>query len=434
MAFTASCSDESPESQLFDVKVQLSVPADVKEMSLDQISVSLAQGEKVFNATTEASGIATFTVPAGIYSASASATHIVEGNAYYALNGVKENVIVDKTWNSDKPLALELVSSKTSQVIIKEVYTGGTTNPETQKAENTDNYLTLYNNSPVAVNLKNFGLAYSQNNANAPTTGFVVGGELTYANEDWIPASDGTFYFPSELTIEPYTDVVVVLRSAINHTLTNTASVDLSHADYVCYDPESGYNDANAYKAPSANIPTNHYLKAVKWGMMSYWFYSNQTPAFFIYQTPEGQTPKDYFADASLDVLPSPYLVVYKAKKISRSWILDAVDTYDIAFPADCYKRMTPDLDAGFVYNAYAKGYSMYRNVNKAATEAIAANKGKLVYDYALGTQDIENGSTDKSGIDAEASIKNGAKIVYMDTNNSTNDFHLRKECAQRTK
>ena len=49
-------------------------------------------------------------------------------------------------------------------------------------------------------------------------------------------------------------------------------------------------------------------------------------------------------------------------------------------------------------------------------------NKGKLVYGYTMGVS-----TGDPSGIDAEASIKNGAHIIYMDTNNSTNDFHERK-------
>ena len=78
-------------------------------------------------------------------------------------------------------------------------------------------------------------------------------------------------------------------------------------------------------------------------------------------------------------------------------------------------------------------GYSSYRNVDKEATEAIAENSGKLVYNYSLGTLNmigVENGSTDPSGIDAEASIKNGARIVYQDTNNSTNDFHQRRKAS----
>ena len=46
-----------------------------------------------------------------------------------------------------------------------------------------------------------------------------------------------------------------------------------------------------------------------------------------------------------------------------------------------------------------------------------------------MGTVDVE-GSTDPSGIDAEASIKNGAVIIYKDTNNSTNDFHQRRQAS----
>jgi hypothetical protein len=51
-----------------------------------------------------------------------------------------------------------------------------------------------------------------------------------------------------------------------------------------------------------------------------------------------------------------------------------------------------------------------------------------------MGTSDLEEGSTDPSGIDAEASIKMGARIVYMDTNNSGNDFHQRKEASLRSR
>ena len=72
------------------------------------------------------------------------------------------------------------------------------------------------------------------------------------------------------------------------------------------------------------------------------------------------------------------------------------------------------------------KGYSVYRNVDKEATEALEENAGKLVYNYAGGTEDVE-GSTDPSGIDAEASIAAGAHIIYSDTNSMSNDYHARK-------
>ena len=71
-------------------------------------------------------------------------------------------------------------------------------------------------------------------------------------------------------------------------------------------------------------------------------------------------------------------------------------------------------------------GHTLYRNVDQQATEALEENAGKLVYNYQLGV----DGSTDPSSIDAEASLKNGAHIIYQDTNNSTNDFHERQRCS----
>ena len=100
-------------------------------------------------------------------------------------------------------------------------------------------------------------------------------------------------------------------------------------------------------------------------------------------------------------------------------------------------KRFPDDIDKGFVNNLRSdKSFSIYRNVNKEATEALKENEGKIVYDYAFGTENITNGegtasgSTDPSGIDAQASIKNGAHIIYLDTDNSSNDFHQRSQAT----
>ena len=92
-------------------------------------------------------------------------------------------------------------------------------------------------------------------------------------------------------------------------------------------------------------------------------------------------------------------------------------------------KRFTSDIDAGSIYMTSDYGYTLYRNVDKEATEALPENAGKLVYGYTGGTVgvDITYGSTDPSGIDAEASIANGAHIIYMETNNSSSDFHQRR-------
>ena len=91
-------------------------------------------------------------------------------------------------------------------------------------------------------------------------------------------------------------------------------------------------------------------------------------------------------------------------------------------------KRLTDDIDVGHVSLTNAQGHVLYRNVDKASTEALPENAGKLVYNYSLGVES----STDPSGINAEASMKNGAHIIFMDTNNSSVDFHERQKCSLR--
>ena len=121
-------------------------------------------------------------------------------------------------------------------------------------------------------------------------------------------------------------------------------------------------------------------------------------------------------------------------KWVPADWVVDACEVFSAGYVGKNNKRLITSVDGGSVVLTNRQGYSIYRNVNKEATEAIPENKGKLVYSYSMGTSDLEEGSTDPSGIDAEASIKAGARIIYMDTNNSTNDFHQRKEASLRSK
>ncbi|MBP5626521.1 MAG: DUF4876 domain-containing protein, partial [Bacteroidales bacterium] len=106
--------------------------------------------------------------------------------------------------------------------------------------------------------------------------------------------------------------------------------------------------------------------------------------------------------------------------------VVDAVEVFRASALAASKVRFSADINTGYVAATNNLGYSVYRNVDKEATEALEENAGKLVYNYAGGTADVE-GSTDPSGIDAEASIAAGAHIIYSDTNDSSKDFHQRK-------
>ena len=224
--------------------------------------------------------------------------------------------------------------------------------------------------------------------------------------------------------------MVININGAIDNTQTVSQSINYANPDYYCmYDPESGYNHTSYYPTPSAVIPTSHYLKAIELGLGTGWPFSNSSPGLVIFQV-QGESPTDYaynpdnqWYDGN-DVGNQTYACI----KVPNEWIIDGIEVFARGHEDDCHKRLTADVDAGYVYLTNYMGHTLYRNVDQEETESLPGNAGKLVYNYALGV----DASTDPSGIDAEASIRNGARIVYQDTNNSTVDFHERQRCSLR--
>ncbi len=410
-AFTACKKDES--AKINDVTVQVLIGnepvTDAVEVTVTDKSTSTA-----YKATT-VSGTATFQLVAGIYEA--SATLYKESSIY---NGTNSSVtVVDGEANS---FTLNLTASTTSQVIIKELYIGGCMDNEGAKDYALDKYVILYNNSPLEADAGKMAFAIgSPANSNA-TNFYLKDGKLTYS--DYIPAWNAVWWFQKDVKIAPYSQIVISITGAINHTETYNNSVDLSKADYVFYDPEV-FNMASNYPAPSASIPADNYLKTYCYGMGTAWPISKTSPAFFIF-SPGGTTTKAFVTNT--DNIESPTgKPAFNCAKIPLAWVKDGVDVFDNANLQKSNKRLLDSVDAGYIGFTNKKGYTIYRNVDKEATEALAENEGKLVYNYAGGTADVEGGSTDPSGIDAEASIAKGAHIIYKDTNNSKNDFHQRK-------
>lgn len=422
--FLAACSDKEDDVyRTYPVVVQLAYPSGSELEAAEGIAVKLTGNTgTAYDATTDASGKASFTVPAGIYEASASEQRAMNGYSYI-LNGVQGNITVTESWTGEEVVSLELTESKSGQVIIKELYVGGCPRDDGSGNYQFDKYVVLYNNSDQTATLENFCLGMvNPYNANSTINDY-VDGVLSYANDNYIPAGCGIWYLPGTLTIEAGRQVAIALNGAINHTLTYSNSVNLSNADYCTYDLED-FSQTNYYPAPSENIPTDHYFTAYKYGQGTAWVLSNQSPAFFIFSTrdvsPEAfASNTDYHYTAGREGN-----IIYRCAKVPADWILDAVEVFSQAQLARSQKRLTSAIDAGYTILTNAQGHTSYRNVNKEATEALEANTGKLVYSYSLGN--------DPSGIDAEASLKNGARIIYMDTNNSTNDFHERNQASLR--
>lgn len=427
VVFFASCeNDESGSTKTFNVRIQLCYP--------DSSSIGASKGVEikltntmgaVYTSLTDDNGSALFNIPAGIYEASASEVRSLEGYSYI-FNGIQSGITVADDWIDGTVVDLTLIASKSGQLVIKELYVGGVPkDDDPSKIFAMDKYVVLYNNSASQLNLSNFCLGMvNPYNANASINDY-VNGELSYANLNYIPAGQAIWYLPKQMVIEPYSEVVIAINGAINHTLTYSQSVDLSSADYVCYDLDV-FNHTSYHPVPSENILIDCYFKAYKYGKGTSWALSQISPAFFIFTT-KGQSPEEFAGEQNYHYTAGKEgNIVYACAKVPTDWILDGVEVFNTKYEGLNKKRLTPSIDAGYIMTSHGKSYSLYRNVNKEATEALPENEGKLVYNYDLG---VDN-STDPSGIDAEASIKNGAHIIYMDTNNSMNDFHQRRKAS----
>ena len=417
-----SCDPVTPQTKTYEITVALELNDEAYGVAEINVALRDLNGGASFGAETDETGTATFNVPAGLYEASASFKNASNGELF-SYNGLNSSISVVEGGNA--AFTIDLIESKSNQIIIKELYTGGCKKND-GAAFAMDSYIILYNNSDTPADASDICFGFTMPLNSNGVSDWLVDGELSYSGK-YIPAGYGIWWFDTTVTIEPYSQILIAMRGAIDNTVTHTNSVDLSNADYAMYDPESGYNMASYYPAPAATIPTTNYLKAYSYGLGTAWPHSNGSPAFFIFKMDDAKT----FAqtEANLDYTMKTSSILGPCVKIPHESIVDGIEVFAIGYESKNAKRLPASVDAGYIYYTISEGYTAYRNVDKEATEAIEGNKEKLVYGYSLGTESIDQ-TTDPSGIDAEASIAKGAVIIYKDTNNSTNDFHLRSKAS----
>lgn len=416
-----SCKERiNPPYELSKVKIQMVYPegynpSEGVEVSLKNISTGLLFTEK-----SDSDGIAQFEVPEGIYEASASEQRVIDAEVLL-FNGVNSNVNAGVDGSVEAVINMEL--SKGGSVVIKELYVGGCPKDDGSGYFSRDQYVILYNNSSATIDISDFALAMVNPYNSQSNNNDYVNGELFYASEGWIPAGNGFWYFENNVTLEPGKQIVISICGSVDNTTTYSQSINFANSEYYCcYDVED-YANTSYYPTPSEVIPTEHYLKVYSYGLGNAWPLSNSSPAFYIVR-PQGTTLKNFVDNPDNENMYGSNQV---RRKVPVEWVIDGIEVFAKG-QSNNQKRLLPTIDAGYVELTNKMGYTLYRNVDKEATEAIKENEGKLVYNYSLGVE----GSTDPSGIDAEASIKNGARIVYKDTNNSSEDFHLRGKASLR--
>lgn len=442
LAFLSSCTKEE-KIKLYDLVVQLTYPESFASYSGVTVEIRNTSDAGVYKAVTDSQGKAFFQVPAGVYEAVTSDVR-EDGDFYYICNGVSSQIVVQKGETASFDIEVKVAKMNgRNPLIIKELYFGGVMNDNNSKAFHFDKCVILYNNSSKELSLNNLCIGIvGEYNAHSGSLDHVYNnGKLVYDGQGWLPASNGIWYFPTTLTLKPYSQIVVNIHGAIDNTQTVSRSINYANKDYYCmYDPDyvtadvsvasaRSYNNTNYYPAPSDLIPTSHYLKTIKYGQSNAWSISSNSPAVIIFQPKNGASLSHFTAQSNYWYNPgyaaSP---VWRSVKVPNEWVMDGVEVWSSAYINSSKKRITADVDAGYITLTNQLGHVIYRNVDKESTEALPENKGKLVYNYSLGV----DSSTDPSGIDAEASIKNGAHIIFMDTNNSSKDFHERQKCSLR--
>lgn len=430
LLFATACSDDDTPDvpKTFAVNVQLDYPEGYETAEDITITLTNRANSNVIESQTDESGLATFTVTAGVYDAAATDRRFGDG-VTFVLNGILNNITVTDSWNSSESVKLELAESKLSQLVIKELFYGGTPKDDGSGTFNNDKYVILYNNSDYPAALDNVCLAITLPYNPHATNEDYINGKLFYENEGWTPAGNAFWHFRNAVTIEPWQQVVIALENAVDNTATYSKSINFANPEYFCNYDNEVFTNQRYYPAPSEVIPTANYLKAVKYGTGTAWVFSQMGPGFFIF-APQGQTVEQFGTDES-NINDYAGRAGQARKKVPVDWVIDGMDVFYEGANSN-QKRLNSVIDAGSVSGTPRMGYSIYRNVDRDATVAIEENEGLIVYSYALGTTDVEGGTTDPSGIDAEASIKKGAKIVYLNTNNSTTDFHQRKEASLR--
>ena len=423
------CEKKTPDPEPINVVITVSYNNAPLAIRGIKVNVSDASSTYVLEEETDGSGLVSFNLLPGSYTV--SSTYVTSENgirlSYTGTTGITVSLE-----NKNKPVALPMQKVESRQVIIKELYFGGCNNPETNKGYIQDSYVILYNNSDVEADASEVVFGFLGPYNSFGNNKYRTDDNLVYEKENWVPAYGAIWWFTADVKIPAWSQIVVAIFGAIDHTATVSTSVNLADASYYWMSNSGIAQFTNSKYAASDAIPTSHYLSCSPFTQGNAWALSNSSPAFFI-----GQMPKAEAEALSKDTEKYDHTLGTSAAmnvvKFPKDKVIGAIEVYSQPNLAKSAPRFPADINTGYVAITNNQGYSVYRNVDKDATEALPENAGKLVYDYALGTADIE-GSTDPSGIDAEASIANGAHIIFSQTNSSTNDFHQRKVASLKKK
>ncbi len=367
-----------------------------------------------FSGLTDQNGVATIKVAHGSYIATTETKHST-GKLIYIFNGTSNKIRVNPSDAKTVSSALPLNVSKSGQLIIKEIYYGGVTNPADGKSYTSkDTYFIIYNNSEDVAYLDSLCVGVSDPWL-ALTSGRTSPWVKTGTTElrDSVPNSLIGWMFPGNGTNHPVAPggEVVVCLNGINHKTVCSTSVDLSTSGNWAL-----YNQIMTPGQTSPQPGVNRLEAFWKCGTATAYIIAPQGPGLFIY-TLGGKTSSQFVADT----------YTWKPGQSSRNFDCLMVDKNLVVDGVECLrnvtdtKRFRSEIDNGFIkVDGTGTGQAVHRKIDEAATTAAG---GIIVY------MDTNNSSIDEAATLAATKVA-GGRIVYVDSNNSSNDFEKRNSAS----
>lgn len=330
-------------------------------------------------AETDAHGVATLTLPNGIYRIGIS-----DRNGTSVFNGASDKVLVS---GQDVNIILPLVYSKAGTMVIKEVYSSGCSKYPQEGTYQSDKYFIVHNNDSEVAYLDSlcFGILFPWNS----TSTNPWNDDPAFLQET-VPVGQAIWQFPGSgktFPLAPGEDAVVAINGAIDHTLQYPLSVNLNFPEcFVCYSPL--FPNPIYHPAPGDRIRTDHYMTLVdKEGQANANLMSVSSPTLVLFRA-QGKSIQEWIAtEGFIRQAPGSTERVFL---VPVDWVIDGMEAFDGSSTSN-NKRLSAKVDAGYVsLSETFMGHSLHRNV------------------------------------DTEASAEKGFEVL-MDTNNSTIDFHERE-------
>ncbi len=397
-----SCSSEdgpSIDTTPFDLKVALTIPDGYNDVTFSDISVKLtdvnSQKESSFTGQVDEQAIVTLNnIPGGYYKIELTGKMNYKNedllNKSVDIVAYSDGMLLNKE-SSTAAMNIKVTSQPEPDpadisyrgFVLAEIFCAGTAN-QTGSYYYADKYFVIYNNTDHVLYADSLVIAESD---------FMTTMKQNYSPNimDTDMAVSAMYMIPGsgrDVPVQPGGKLLIV-DNAVNHTIANPNSWDMTTADFEWYDESTDprYTDVN-----NPNVPN---LEKIYCSTLTLW--SPHTQGFKSYALARMHASKkeflsDYMYDYSYHIvgLTGEADMTGSSYRLPNSWILDAVNMSTKA--GFQWIVTSPALDRGFTYNS----------------------------DF-----NFDDSRFGKS-VRRKVASMDGQRAILQDTNNSTDDFEPR--------